>query len=235
MFLSKEQARKRLEKLSHKIDFDSENGCHLYPSKTKEPSTLINSKYWRLSRLSALVKFGDRLHLKGIIVRHICDTPNCVNPDHLMLGTHQENSDDKIKRGRQVVLNRKLSDDDYAEIAEMFKTGYNCQQIADKYNMARHSISAIKNGRAGRHVTGFEKVEKQEFKKLEDKVVLKVLELLEQGYTHKEIEQILGISKAVVSNIRTGKKYSSITGIKYKQKNSNNSNKSDQDKQLSLF
>ena len=235
MFLSKEQAKKRLKRLSHKIDFDSEKGCHLYPSKTKEPSTLINGKYWGLSRLSALVKFGDRLHLKGIIVRHICDTPNCVNPDHLMLGTHQENSDDKIKRGRQVCLNRKLSDCDYAEIAEMFKAGYNCQQIANKYNMARHSISAIKNGRVGRHVTGFEKVERQEFKKLESEIVLKVLELLEQGYLHKEIKQMLGISKTVISDIRTGKKYSSVTGIKYKQQNSNNPNKSDENKQLSLF
>lgn len=38
---------------------------------------------------------------KGMIVCHRCDVPACVNPHHLFLGTHQDNTNDKIKKGRQ--------------------------------------------------------------------------------------------------------------------------------------
>lgn len=37
-----------------------------------------------------------------VLVLHCCDNPPCCNPDHLFLGTHQANSDDKISKGRFV-------------------------------------------------------------------------------------------------------------------------------------
>ena len=36
----------------------------------------------------------------GMCVMHTCDTPLCVNPDHLRLGTHQENIADRSRKGR---------------------------------------------------------------------------------------------------------------------------------------
>ena len=38
--------------------------------------------------------------LPGHVVRHDCDNPPCCNPSHLRLGTHADNVQDMIRRGR---------------------------------------------------------------------------------------------------------------------------------------
>lgn len=43
---------------------------------------------------------------RGALVRHRCDTPSCVNPDHLLTGNTQDNSDDMKARRRQAVGER---------------------------------------------------------------------------------------------------------------------------------
>lgn len=36
----------------------------------------------------------------GLSVCHRCDTPECINPDHLFVGTKKDNSLDMMKKGR---------------------------------------------------------------------------------------------------------------------------------------
>jgi hypothetical protein len=40
---------------------------------------------------------------EGLILRHTCDNPSCINPDHLIPGTMKENAHDRDSRGRRDV------------------------------------------------------------------------------------------------------------------------------------
>lgn len=61
----------------------------------------VRSRCVRLHRLVYCKAHGLALaDISGKAVRHTCDNPRCINPEHLLLGTWADNNRDRAERGR---------------------------------------------------------------------------------------------------------------------------------------
>jgi hypothetical protein len=90
-------------------------------------------------------------------VLHRCDNPSCVNPDHLFVGTHDENMQDMINKGRHTQNKRRGEGNAKAKLTEQQviairqDTRSQCA-IARHYSVGQALIWKIKNRILWRHV-----------------------------------------------------------------------------------
>lgn len=95
----------------------------------------------------------------GLHVRHRCDTPLCVNPAHLVLGTAKDNAGDRQMRGRghqlrgELIGTSKLTKQDVLDIRSS-KLGD--KDLSEKYGVAPSHIWLVRTGRAWKHVASQE-------------------------------------------------------------------------------
>ena len=92
---------KTLEKLLSFTETD-ENGCMIW---TRGFTTCGYPRIYhngngnvRVNRLVCELHTGEDLTNK--VVRHTCDNPKCINPDHLISGSCRDNVEDRVLRGR---------------------------------------------------------------------------------------------------------------------------------------
>lgn len=89
----------------------------------------------------------------GTIVRHKCDNTSCVNPNHLLDGSQDDNMQDMKERGRapknqgELNPNAKLTDDQIREIRENYLGFWGEKMaIARKYKISSGYVSKILAG-----------------------------------------------------------------------------------------
>src|SRR5512146_918838 len=70
----------------------------------------------------------------GMVVMHKCDNRACCNPEHLMIGTQQQNVDDMVAKDRQ---KRSKLLPFLTEIVGLRAAGKTQQFIADKFGVSR--------------------------------------------------------------------------------------------------
>ena len=115
-------------------------------------------KNWMAHRLAWYKVHGDIP--KGLHVRHMCHNPSCVNPDHLVLGTHQDNMDDMVKAGRQLRGEKnsaaKLTEAQAREIYAQKPLGRApigfAQHLANKYGVSKETIGRIWRKERWQHI-----------------------------------------------------------------------------------
>lgn len=93
--------------------------------------------------------------LDGEVVRHKCDTPNCINPKHLGRGSQQDNMTDKVQRGRQLKgTDCNLAVLTEAQVLEIRKIGGTLLQreIAERYGINQSLVSQILRRTIWKHI-----------------------------------------------------------------------------------
>lgn len=137
---------------------DKSGGCWLWTAALNNRGygqITINNRRVYAHRLSYEMANGPIP--KRLEVLHECDTPNCVNPAHLSLGTHLDNMKDMLSKGRAgwqkgVLPHRKLTDDDVREIKKRIKNGERNGDLARFFGVSPNTISGITHGRNRRHI-----------------------------------------------------------------------------------
>lgn len=94
---------------------------------------------------------------EGHVVRHKCDNPPCINPEHLETGTQADNVADMIERGRLAVGERrttaKLTETEIREIRKMYDTGFSQTHIMSQFpQVSKSSIYAASTRRSWKHL-----------------------------------------------------------------------------------
>lgn len=95
---------------------------------------------------------------EGKVVRHKCDNPPCSNPKHLMLGSHAENTQDKIARNRQARPrgesnpSAKLDENCIREIRSRRAEGETISNLAQYFSVSETQIGRIVSGEHWPHV-----------------------------------------------------------------------------------
>jgi len=92
--------------------------------------------------------------LKELCVLHKCDNPSCVNPNHLFLGSHNDNVQDKVEKNRQAKGSKngrsKLNENKVKQILETSDSSN--KLLAKKFNVSSDTIRLIKKRKIWKHV-----------------------------------------------------------------------------------
>lgn len=96
------------------------------------------------------------MQIEGNQVCHSCDTPSCVNPNHLFISDQAGNIQDKVNKNRQAKgeINgaSKLSELEVLEILSLHSEGFSQKEIAIRFHTSKYAIWRIVSGNGWKHL-----------------------------------------------------------------------------------
>lgn len=138
-----------MEKMLKKISITED--CHVWQG------CLTPDGYPRVGRngnpnIRAHRYFYEQYHCEkipeGLVVRHTCDNPLCLNPEHLILGTVLENVEDRSERCRTT---NHITEEQIERIRQLRKEGMSQLKTANVVGCSQMFISKLERGKFLRH------------------------------------------------------------------------------------
>jgi len=156
-------AERGIERIMNRVE-KQENGCWLFTGhhdrggygmmQFKGKMQLTHRLVWMLTH--NMTSLPRDLH-----VCHACDNPPCVNPAHLFLGTHRDNMQDMVNKGRKTykavlgeeVSSHKLTSDDVRAIRARYQAGsITYRRLADEYRVSQGTIADAVTRKTWQHI-----------------------------------------------------------------------------------
>jgi hypothetical protein len=144
----------------------------LFWSRAIKGKRVVNSdlgECWETSRERQLISYRNHKALahrtaytiqhgdipEGMLVRHKCDNDKCINPEHLELGTHKENMEDRSKRGRTCKgaqhHSAKLTDTTALEIYNL-RGSETMTEVAKRFGITKQIVCKLWKKQSWKHI-----------------------------------------------------------------------------------
>lgn len=199
-----------------------ESGCWVWiASKDQDGYPIFRAsvagQYFHRGHRASYAMFKGAIH-EGMHVCHTCDNPSCVNPDHLFLGTIEDNMKDKVAKGRSRVPKGEESvhavlSEEQAQAILLDARPYTA--IAADYGVSASTIGSIKNRESWRHLDGEPAKAKRIGRRgescyraaLTEQDVRNIRESNERG---KDLAAKFGVSPQTITDIRKRRSWTHI-------------------------
>ena len=158
---------------------------------------------------------------EGMFVCHKCDTPDCVNPEHLFLGTAKDNTQDMLSKNRfnppdypheygERASHAKLTQEQVENLCAIYKIGGKSQrQLAKEFGICQRHVGRLVRGLSWKNCSIEVVGHIRDNGKLSKEQVNEIRALYSRGgISYKRIAEIFNISKSQVHNIITYKSWS---------------------------
>lgn len=201
---------------------DANTGCQLWSGvadKDGYGQLWIKGVRFRAHRLAWASANG---HIPpGMCVLHKCDTPACVNPNHLFVGTPADNNADRAAKGRtwnggqqgERNVKAKLTAENVMDILTRLDAGERYASIARTFGVSDHTVCGINAGTAWGETTkrlpddkvgNRRKGEWNGRAKLSATDVLTILDHLNKGCSAASVARTFGVDAPAIFKIRSG-------------------------------
>lgn len=162
----------------------------------------INGKQEKTHRVSWEIENGPIP--EGMCVCHACDNPACINPSHLFIGTHSDNMQDCLQKGRGNRGGPKGENCHFSrltekEVLEIRDSDEYCNALAKRYNISTAIITQVQKGQIWKHLPINAKHLGNKSQKLTE---ADILAIQASNESNEVLQAEYGVSKSTICRVR---------------------------------
>ena len=207
MQLSQSEIQSAFDRLRKRIEVN-ERGCWIWLGALSRDNygqiKVAGAKNLTTHRLSYLAVKGEVP--RGKVIRHTCDVRQCCNPAHLVIGDHEDNTQDIVDRGRHRAR-RTLTEEEVRRAREMWAGGATKRQVAEDLKCNWYAASAAIDAIQGEKRAGRPKGSRNHRVKVTEEMKAQIRQLYASGkHSQQELADRFGCDQTYVSLIVRGKK-----------------------------